>query len=151
MSEKEQNSFFETVPGIITAVGGLVTAIGSLLISLNTVGLLGNNEPAVKPSPESVVKPPPEPVVKPPVKAQKLDDLADRIFYERHPELRGRKILPGETALAQEWNRIRWCEAIVDYTFYERHPELRDRKILPGEKDLAREWLDIKKTINSCR
>lgn len=80
-----------------------------------------------------------------------LDDLADRIFYDRHPELRGRKIKADEKALAQEWSQIRQCDAVVDYVFYQRHPELEGRKILTGEKDLSEEWLQIKSTVGGCK
>jgi hypothetical protein len=64
--------------------------------------------------------------------------------------LRGRKISPNETYLAQEWKQIRRCEAIVDYRFYQRHPELQGRKILSGETQLAREWMRIKRTVPGC-
>lgn len=80
-----------------------------------------------------------------------IDDLADRTFYSRHPELRGRKIRANETFLKQEWMQIRRCEAVVDYIFYQRHSELRERKILPGEKTLAREWLEIKRNVDECK
>ncbi len=36
-----------------------------------------------------------------------LDNVADAIFYQRHPELQNRRIRPGETALAYEWVKIR--------------------------------------------
>jgi len=39
--------------------------------------------------------------------SEDLDKIADAIFYVRNPELGGRKIQPGETALANEWLRIR--------------------------------------------
>lgn len=39
--------------------------------------------------------------------SEDLDKVADAIFYVRHPELGYRKIQPGETALANEWMRIR--------------------------------------------
>jgi hypothetical protein len=82
--------------------------------------------------------------------ARQLDGIADRIFNERHPELRGRTIRPGETWLAQEWLDIRSCEAVVDYTFYQRHPELGGRKIRPDETDLAREWQEIRNNYYGC-
>lgn len=34
------------------------------------------------------------------------DELADAVFYGRHPELNGRTIRSGETALAREWRAI---------------------------------------------
>ncbi|BAZ43688.1 hypothetical protein NIES4102_06890 [Chondrocystis sp. NIES-4102] len=79
-----------------------------------------------------------------------IDKLADRTFYSRYPELRGRKISADETFLKQEWLKIRNCEAIVDYLFYQRHPELRERKIFPGETNLAQEWLKINRNTSGC-
>ncbi|MCD8487330.1 MAG: serine/threonine protein kinase [Desertifilum sp.] len=71
-----------------------------------------------------------------PILEQTLDEIADRIFYERYPQLQNRKIQPHETALIQEWHQIRQCEAIVDYHFYQKYPEQQNRKIVRGEKDL---------------
>ncbi|EDX70858.1 hypothetical protein MC7420_147 [Coleofasciculus chthonoplastes PCC 7420] len=34
------------------------------------------------------------------------NEVADAVFYARHPELKGRKIRPGETNLAREWSAI---------------------------------------------
>jgi serine/threonine-protein kinase len=82
---------------------------------------------------------------------KKIDDLADRIFYEKYPQLRGQKIRPEQTSLAQEWQKIRACEAMVDYLFYQRHPELNERKILPGEKDLSKEWSTIRRQVSGCK
>ncbi|AFZ50006.1 hypothetical protein Dacsa_1311 [Dactylococcopsis salina PCC 8305] len=79
-----------------------------------------------------------------------IDQLADQIFYERHPEFDGRKIQPHETAFIQEWKQIRNCEAIVDYKFYDRYPELRGKKIQPGQTRLAQEWLSIKRRVSGC-
>lgn len=39
--------------------------------------------------------------------SEELNQIADAIFYVHNPELGGRKIQPGETALANEWLRIR--------------------------------------------
>ena len=44
MSEQEPKSFWNTLPGIITAITGLITAIGGLLVILNEVGLLNTND-----------------------------------------------------------------------------------------------------------
>ena len=65
-----------------------------------------------------------------------IDKLADRIFYQRHPELRGREIRLEEVQLGKEWLKIRKCDAEVDYIFYQRHPELKGRKISSGETNL---------------
>jgi hypothetical protein len=81
----------------------------------------------------------------------KIDAYADRIFFERHPELAGSKIRPGETSLAREWQEIRQCEAVVDYIFYERHPELAGRKIQRNETALVAEWRDIYDKVDGCQ
>jgi hypothetical protein len=81
---------------------------------------------------------------------EKMDNLADQIFNERHPELKGRKIQSQETDLAQEWKRIRNCQAVVDYRFYQRHPELEGKTIQRGETQLAQEWLRIKRSVSGC-
>lgn len=39
--------------------------------------------------------------------SDELNQVADAIFYARHPELSGRKIRSNETQLANEWLRIR--------------------------------------------
>jgi hypothetical protein len=98
----------------------------------------------------STPKSSPSPVIVQTSNNQEIDQLADRIFYERHPELRGRKIQANETYLAQEWQTIRNCEAIVDYKFYQKHPELQGRKIRKSETTLAQEWLQIKRTVSGC-
>lgn len=81
----------------------------------------------------------------------KIDAYADRIFFERHRELAGSKIRPGERNLAREWQEIRQCEAVVDYIFYERHPELAGRKIQRNETYLAEEWKEIYDNVNGCQ
>jgi len=81
----------------------------------------------------------------------KIDAYADRIFFERHPELAGSKIRPGERSLAREWQEIRQCEAVVDYIFYERHPELAGRRIQRNETYLAEEWTEIYDSVSGCQ
>jgi len=43
-----------------------------------------------------------------------VNRLTDQVFYARHPELKGRKVRPNESALAQEWLKIR--DALVKPT-----------------------------------
>lgn len=103
------------------------------------------------PNPQQPISPvPPQNPAPAKTTAQILDDIADEIFHQRHPQLRGRKIQPSETALAQEWAQIRRCDAVVDYRFYQEHPELRGRKIIPGETDLQQDWWAIRQTVNGC-
>lgn len=49
--EKARGSWWQTVPGILTALAGTITAVAGLLVVLHQVGLLGNKEkPAVPPT-----------------------------------------------------------------------------------------------------
>ncbi len=50
--------------------------------------------------------------------SEALDKVADAIFYSRNPELGGRKIRPGETALGNEWMRIRRSVSLLPPCFY---------------------------------
>jgi hypothetical protein len=102
-------------------------------------------------SPNSPTKPSaPSPNSSSVSREQQYDDMADRLFYEKHPELGGRKIQTSETHLVAEWNEIRRCDAVVDVLFYDRHPELGGRKIQRGESALAQEWLSIRDSVAGC-
>ena len=79
-----------------------------------------------------------------------IDDMADKIFNERHPELGGRKISNDDTESGREWQQIRSCDAIVDYTFHQRHPELDGRSIGRSGSDLQNEWWNIHGEVNGC-
>jgi len=81
---------------------------------------------------------------------KEIDKITDRIFYDRYPELAGRKIRSDESSLQEEWSRIKQCEAVVDYIFYQRHPELGGRKIVKNEYSLAQEWSIIKNSVTGC-
>jgi hypothetical protein len=60
-----RKSFWETVPGILTAIGGTIGAVAALLTALYTTGIIGNRgAPANTPSPVATVQslsPTPEP------------------------------------------------------------------------------------------
>lgn len=45
---------------------------------------------------------------------RRIDKLANKVFYEKHPELIERTIQADETDLAQEWHQIRQCIAEKD-------------------------------------
>ncbi|MBW4680522.1 MAG: protein kinase [Microcoleus vaginatus WJT46-NPBG5] len=113
-----------------------------------------NPAPVASPNPPVMPAPPATPTANSSVPAvptsKELDNIADRIFSERYPELAGRKIQSDETDLAQQWAQIRQCEAVVDSIFYQRHPELGGRKILPTETDLQQQWLNIREGVNGC-
>jgi len=81
---------------------------------------------------------------------EQLDELADRLYYARYPELQGIKIQEGETELAREWmlmrnNIEREVDRLTEKIFHERHPELEGRKILPSETELLAEMQQLKK------
>jgi hypothetical protein len=82
---------------------------------------------------------------------EEIDKITDQIFYDRYPELAGRKIRSDESSLQEEWSRINQCEAVVDYIFYQKHPELGRRRILQSEYSLAQEWSIIKDSVTGCR
>jgi hypothetical protein len=84
------------------------------------------------------------------INGQALDNMADKIFYEKHPELRGEKIGDEDTKLSLEWKQIRECDAIVDYIFYQRYPGLNGRKIESSETDLRTEWFNIRNGVSGC-
>ncbi len=53
--DPKQTSFWQTLPGILTAVGGIITAVSVLVATLNHAGLLGDN--TTKPPAEAVQPP----------------------------------------------------------------------------------------------
>ncbi|MGK7900500.1 MAG: protein kinase [Hormoscilla sp.] len=75
---------------------------------------------------------------------EQLDELADRLYYARYPELQGTKIQDAETKLAREWTTIRKdiereVDRLTEKLFRERHPELAGRKNRPSELRATRE------------
>lgn len=51
--EKSKGSWWQTAPGILTAIAGIITAVAGLLVTLHQVGLLGNKEKPAFQSPSS--------------------------------------------------------------------------------------------------
>ncbi len=45
-ADKSARSWWQTLPGILTASAGLITAVAGLLVALHQIGLLGNKEKA---------------------------------------------------------------------------------------------------------
>jgi hypothetical protein len=80
-SEKSERSWWQTLPGILTAIAGIITAITGLIVALYQQGLLGPgpNGRAGKESPTSVYEPPQSPSPKkenePPGKIPFRDDF----------------------------------------------------------------------------
>jgi hypothetical protein len=50
---KSKGSWWQTVPGILTAMAGIITAVAGLLVTLHQIGLLGNKEKPAIQSPSS--------------------------------------------------------------------------------------------------
>ena len=51
--EKSKGSWWQTAPGILTAITGIITAVAGLLVTLHQIGLLGNKEKPAFLSPSS--------------------------------------------------------------------------------------------------
>jgi hypothetical protein len=51
--EKSKGSWWQTVPGILTAIAGIITAVAGLLVTLHQIGLLSNKEKPAIQSPSS--------------------------------------------------------------------------------------------------
>lgn len=51
--EKLKGSWWQTAPGILTAIAGIITALAGLLVTLHQIGLLGNKEKPAFQSPSS--------------------------------------------------------------------------------------------------
>ena len=81
---------------------------------------------------------------------QQIDEIADRLFSEKYPELGGRKIQASETNLQAEWSQLRGCDAVVDYIFYQRNPSMQGRKIGQDQTSLRNEWWSIRDTVSGC-
>lgn len=75
---------------------------------------------------------------------EQLDELADKLYYARYPELQGTKIQDEATHLAREWTTIRndlerEVDRLTEKLLRERHPELAGQKNLPSELLATRE------------
>ena len=84
----------------------------------------------------------------------KAVSATDKIFYKKHPELKGRKLTSSsiDKKLVIEWLSIfRRQVAIVetDWLFYAQHPELKGRKLTSSSKDrkLVKEWRSLYKRL----
>jgi hypothetical protein len=116
------------------------------------LGSLLSSQPA-SPSPSPISSSPSPIATKPSSNGEgekALDDMADKLFNERHPELGGRKIQSDDTDSMREWQKIRACDAIVDYKFHQQHPELGGRNIRGNESALQSEWLSIRGGVDGC-
>jgi hypothetical protein len=81
---------------------------------------------------------------------RQLDDLADAIFWRRHPSLYGVKLSNQSGALAREWQQIRRCEAIVDYRFYQVVPQMHGRTINKDQTELVVLWQNLRTQVPGC-
>ncbi|HJS17842.1 MAG TPA: hypothetical protein VJ785_03785 [Anaerolineales bacterium] len=66
MAARENKSFWETIPGIMTGIAGVVSAAAALIVALVSVGIIGPRSPTPQPSsvptniPTETVSPSPE-------------------------------------------------------------------------------------------
>ena len=81
---------------------------------------------------------------------KQIDDLADAIFWRRHPSLSGVKLSNQSGALAREWQQIRRCDAVVDYRFYQAVPQMRGRTIHKDQTALVALWQNIRTQVPGC-
>lgn len=81
---------------------------------------------------------------------KEIDDLADAIFWRRHPSLYGVKLSNQSGALAREWQQIRRCDAVVDYRFYQAVPQMRGRTIHQDQTELVALWQNIRTQVPGC-
>lgn len=106
----------------------------------------------IAPSPALV--PQSQPVVSSPAiaktKDQQIDEIADRLFNEKYPELGGRKIQASEANLQAEWSQIRRCDAVVDFVFFQNNPQMQGRKISPDQTSLVNQWWSIRESVSGC-
>lgn len=169
MSDQQEQTKLWKVYGILMGVmvGGAVLILGGQAawnaIQQNTPKATVENKP---PSTNSVPLTTPEPAAAEQSETlskksipsnqeigteDEIDKIADEIFYDRYPELAGRKLRSDEYSLQEEWYRIKRCEAVVDYIFYQRHPELGKRKLVKSDSSLTQEWLTIKPSVTGCQ
>lgn len=83
-------------------------------------------------------------------KDSQLNELADEIFWRRHPSLKGKKLTQQDGDLAREWMQIRDCEAIVDYKFYEIYPYMKGRLIQENQIEMVSTWQNLHDQTPGC-
>jgi hypothetical protein len=86
-----------------------------------------------------------------PKKGNEIDDIADEIFWRKHPEMYGKKLSSADGALAAEWTQIRRCDAVVDHAFYQIYPSMKGQTIDPNNSEMVATWNQIRAGITSCQ
>jgi len=84
------------------------------------------------------------------LKQSQLNEIADEIFWRRHPSLTGKKLSQQSGALAREWLEIRQCDAIVDYKFQQIYPHMRGRLIRENQIEMASVWRNLYDQTPGC-
>ena len=85
-----------------------------------------------------------------PSEDSQLNELADEIFWRRHPSLKGKKLTQQNGNLDREWLKIRECEAIVDYEFYKIYPYMKGQLIKENQVEMASRWKSLYDTTPGC-
>ena len=117
----QKKSFWETVPGILTAVGGTVAGIAALLTALYTTGLVGNKatptpSPAItvqSPSPKPEMASPEKPL--PVITVQSPSPERERTFESTPPN--NFYIISVLSQRRNDWSRLNdqtWAEKYDD-------------------------------------
>ena len=83
-------------------------------------------------------------------KDSQLNELADEIFWRRHPSLKGKKLTKQDGNLAREWLKIRECEAIVDHEFYKIYPYMKGRLIKDNQVKMVSKWRNLYDNTPGC-
>ena len=128
-------------------VGLLILLFGGLFLSKANNESVKENNPNSRDNPRTEFNSSRDAV---PTEDERLNELADEIFWRRYPSLRGKKLTQSNGNLASEWKQIRQCEAIVDYRFYRIYPNMRGRLIQPNQKDMVSTWQRLRSQVLGC-
>ena len=84
-------------------------------------------------------------------KGNEIDEIADKIFWRKYPQMYGKKLSSRDGALPVEWARIRRCDAVVDHAFYQLYPSMRGQTIDPTNSDMVTTWNQIRAGLAGCQ
>jgi hypothetical protein len=84
-------------------------------------------------------------------KGNEIDDIADKIFWRKYPQMYGKKLSSRDGDLPVEWARIRRCDAVVDHAFYQLYPSMRGQTIDLSNSDMVTIWNQIRASVAGCQ
>ncbi len=108
----DKQSFWTTLPGILTAIAAVITAVGGLLVALHTAGLIGAGS---TPAPAPVANSVPNVVAQPTLSGPPADvgTTSAGCFEQYFQGIAGDRIYPVETG-AQDLELIRPDQSIAE-------------------------------------